>query len=282
VKPEEFTRMTLAVEDGVGLITLNRPEQRNAWAGRTAIEYRWALHLCDVDPDVHVVVLTGETDFCVGADSKLLDEIDSNGGAYTVEKVELPDYPAGTPEPLRHNHMYPLTLSVPVIAAICGGCAGAGFLVATYADIRFAETGSKIASSFAALGLPAEYGTGWMLPRIVGLPNAAQLVYSPNPITAERAFELGWVQTVSDRGCVVADAVSYARALASGSSSESLRMMKRAVFTDSMFGLEEAYRRSVDDMNGALESADFTEGVRALSEKRPPDFLGTRNGRPLR
>jgi enoyl-CoA hydratase/carnithine racemase len=276
VTPEEFTRMTLHVEDGVGLVTLNRPERRNAWAGRTAIEYRWALHLCDTDPNVHVVVLTGETDFCVGADSKLLDEIDSNGGAYSVEKVELPDYPADTPKPLRHNHMYPLTLSVPVIAAICGGCAGAGFLVATYADLRFAETGSKIASSFAALGLPAEYGSGWMLPRIVGLPNAAQLVYSPEPITAERAFELGWVQAVSDRGCVVADALDYARRLAAGSSSESLRMMKRAVFADSMFGLEEAYRRSVDDMNGALESPDFTEGVRALREKRSPNFLGAR------
>lgn len=279
MRPEEFTRLQLDIEDGVGLITLNRPERRNAWAGRTAVEYRWALHLCDSDPDVRVVVLTGETDFCVGADTKLLDEIESNGGSYVVEKAELPDYPAGTPAPLRHNHMYPLTLSVPVIAAIRGGCAGAGFLVATYADIRFAETGAKIASSFAALGLPAEYGTGWLLPRIVGVANAARLMYSPEPITAEYAFEMGWVQAVSDRGRVVDDALAYARKLAVGSSRESLRVMKRAVFADSMFGLEDAYQRSVDDMNRALETADFSEGLRALREKRPPNFLGVRSPR---
>lgn len=80
MKPDDFTRMTLTVHDGVGVITLNRPERRNAWAGSSAVEYRWALHLCEQDPAVKVVVLTGEVDFCVGADSGLLDDIGSSGG----------------------------------------------------------------------------------------------------------------------------------------------------------------------------------------------------------
>jgi enoyl-CoA hydratase/carnithine racemase len=280
MKPADFTRMELTVEAGVGTITLNRPERRNAWAGRTALEYRWALHWCHVDQNVRAVVLTGDQDFCVGADASLLDSIGENGGGYTVGDVELPEFPEGTPPQLRHNHLYPLTVSTPVIAAIRGGCAGAGFLVATYADIRFADRDAKIASSFASLGLPAEYGSGWLLPRIVGLANAAQLLYTPGAISAERAASLGWVQHVSQPGEVVADAVAYARALASGSSAQSLRTMKRQLFIDSMFDLDQAYRRSVSDMNEALQSIDFKEGVRALRAKEKPNFLsvGVSNG----
>ncbi|MGW5147437.1 enoyl-CoA hydratase-related protein [Rhodococcus koreensis] len=273
MRPDEFTRMTLTVDRGVGLITLNRPERRNAWAGSTAAEYRWALHLCDTDPNVKVVVLTGEGDFCVGADSGLLDDIGAAGGDYTVKKVELPPYPDGTPPELRHNHLYPMTLSVPIVAAIRGGCAGAGFLVATYADLRFVGESAKIASSFAGLGLPAEYGMAWLLPRMVGIPNAAQLIYSATAIDAERSAELGWAQRVCPDEVVVDAALEYSRALAVSSSGESLRMMKRQLFVDSMLGIDEAYRRSVADMNGALNTADFKEGVRALREKRQPNFV---------
>jgi enoyl-CoA hydratase/carnithine racemase len=276
MRPDEFTRMRLSAELGVATITLNRPERRNAWAGRTAVEYRWALHWCHVDPEVRAVVVTGENDFCVGADSAALDDIGDGGGAYEVDRVELPDFPAETPQHLRRNHFYPLAISVPVIAAISGACAGAGFVVASYADMRFADRQAKVATAFAGLGLPAEYGLGWLLPRIVGFANAAQLLYSPRPITAARAADLGWVQRVCEPGEVVADAVAYARGLASGSSAESLRMMKRQLFIDSALGFDDAYRASVRDMNTALGSADFRKGVRALRAKTPPDFLAAR------
>src|SRR5262249_52394394 len=148
-------------------------------------------------------------------------------------------------------------VAVPAIAAICGGCAGAGFFVASYVDIRFADSGAKIACSFAALGLPAEDGLGWLLARIVGPAKAAQLLDSPAPVTAARAGELGWVQHVSVGGDVVADAVGYARSLARGSSAQSLEVMKRQVFVDSTLDFGEAYSRSVADMDTALTTADF-------------------------
>jgi enoyl-CoA hydratase/carnithine racemase len=273
VEISEFTRMRVDVDAGVATITLNRPDLRNAWAAPTSLEYRWALHWCHVDPDVRAVVVTGEKDFCVGADSGLLGSIGNNGGGYDVKRQGLPDFPPGTPPQLRHNHAFPLTLSTPVIAAISGGCAGAGFVVATYADIRFADEQSKIATAFAGMGLPAEYGIGWLLPRIVGFANTAQLLYSPEPMSAERAAELGWIQRVSKPGEVVADAVRYARSLASGSSAQSLRMMKRQIFVDSMLEFTDAYKRSVSDMDDALGSADFREGVRALRAKERPKFL---------
>ena len=273
MKPTEFTRLTMAIEAGVAVLTLNRPDIRNAWAGRTALEYRWALHHCHVDPAVRVVVLTGERDFCVGADHSALDDIGGSNGSYHVERAPLPDFPDDTPADMRRNHAYPLAVSVPIIAAIAGGCAGAGFLVASYADIRFADDDARIASSFASLGLPAEYGLGWLLPRIVGTANAAQLLYSPAPISAQRAAELGWVQRVCASGTAVTEAVDYARALAAGSAAGSLHMMKRQIHFDSMLPFGDAYRRSVADMNTALKSPEFKEGVRALREKRRPKFL---------
>jgi enoyl-CoA hydratase/carnithine racemase len=276
MKPTEFTRMRMDFADGVATVTLSRPDIRNAWAGRTAVEYRWALHHCDIDPHVRVVVITGEQDFCVGADHTLLDDIGENDGSYDVDRAALPDYPDHTPPAMRRNQFYPLTLSVPVIAAITGACAGAGFLIASYADIRFADSDAKIASSFASLGLPAEYGLGWLLPRIVGSANAAQLLYSPGPISGARAAEMAWVQQVCTPGTALTEAVAYARGLASGSAAGSLRMMKRQIHLDSAFDFEDAYNKSVTDMNNALKSADFKEGVRALRDKRKPNFLGDR------
>jgi len=267
--------MRMEVDAGVATLTLCRPDIRNAWAGETAREYRWALHHCHVDPRVRVVVLSGDKDFCVGADHNLLDEIGEGGGSYDVDATSLPEFPDHTPPEMRRNHFYPMTVSVPVIAAITGGCAGAGFLVASYADIRFADSDARIASSFASLGLPAEYGLGWVLPRIVGTANAAQLLYSPTPISGARAAELGWVQHACAPGTTVAAAVDYAKKLAAGSAAESLRMMKRQIHVDSTLGFADAYGRSVADMNDALKSADFRHGLRALRDKRAPNFLET-------
>jgi enoyl-CoA hydratase/carnithine racemase len=273
MKPTEFTRLRMGVEHGVAAITFNRPESRNSWAARTAAEYRWALHWCHTRSDVRVAVVSGKNDFCVGADSGLLDDIGDNNGSYHVEPVALPDFPGWTPQDMRRNHMYPLTVSVPIIAAITGGCAGAGFLVASYADIRFGDADARIATAFAALGLPAEYGLGWLLPRMVGTANAAQLLYSPAPISAARAAELGWLQRVCPPGESVTEAMSYARSLAAGSAGGSLRSMKRQLFIDAELSFGEAYQRSVRDMNDALGTRDFREGVRALRDKRKPRFL---------
>lgn len=270
----EFTEITVDVEAGVALVTLNRPDRRNAWSGRMAVEYRWALHHAHIRDDVRVVVVTGAGgDFCVGADSRALDAISSGGGSYAAEKLPLPPYPDDTPEEMRRNHAYPLAVSTPVIAAIDGGCAGAGFVVATYADLRFAAHGSRITTSFAKLGLPAEYGIGWLLPRMVGVPNALQLLYAADVLDAPDAERLGWVQTCQS----LDETLAYARALARGSSGESLRMMKRQVFGDAAGGFGEAYTRSVEDMNAALRHPDMKEGLAARKERRPPDFLQARS-----
>ncbi|WP_019876045.1 enoyl-CoA hydratase-related protein [Sporichthya polymorpha] len=274
MEPGDFAELDYAVADGVATVTLNRPERRNAWSGRMAVEYRWALHHADTHPAVRVVVLTGAGgDFCAGAHSESLNKISDGGGSYTPEKLPLPPYPEGAPDGMRRNHVVPLLISTPVIAAIRGACAGAGFVLATYADFRFAAADARITTSFARLGLPAEYGINWLLPRQIGVTNAAILLYTAAICDGNRARDLGWVQSVHAPDEVLPAAQEFATSLARHSSGESLRLMKRQLMVDAWGPLDEAYTRSVQDMNAALKHPDIRVGLRALKEKRLPDFL---------
>jgi enoyl-CoA hydratase/carnithine racemase len=274
VEIDEFTELAVEVDSGVASVVLNRPERRNAWGGRMAVEYRWALHHAHTRDDIRVVVVSGAGgDFCVGADSNLLSSIADGNGKYSPERLPLPPFPDGTPETLHHNHSYPLTISAPVIAAVSGGCAGVGFLVATYADLRIAARDARITTSFAKLGLPAEYGLGWLLPRTIGMSNAIDLLYSSRIIDGDEAVRLGWAQRSYAASELLDGALDLARSLARHSSAESLRMMKRQMFIDSTGSFGDAYIRSVNDMNEALGGPDFAEGLAALREGRPTDFL---------
>lgn len=272
--PDEFVEVRYEIEAGVATIALACPERRNAWGATMAIEYRWALHHAHLDPAVRVVVLTaiGEH-FCVGAHTEQLAGIGAAGGAYDRERAALPPYPEGTPPEFRHNHCYPLTIGVPVIAAVEGACAGAGFVLATYADLRWVATDAKIAPAFARLGLPAEYGTAWLLARQVGVANALELMWSPDVFDGEAARRLGWAQHTAPRGAVLDDALVYARGLARHASPLSLATMKRAVLVDAAGDMGTAYAKSVDDMNEALGHADFRRGIAAQRTGERADFL---------
>ncbi|HEV7861991.1 MAG TPA: enoyl-CoA hydratase-related protein [Acidimicrobiia bacterium] len=281
MNPAEFTELRYEVEAGVALVTLNRPDRRNAWSGPMAVEWRWALHHADTDPAVRVVVLAGAGEhFCVGADTGSLSRLADAGGVYDHPAAVAPPWGDDVPAGLRHNHAAALTVSTPVIAALHGACAGAGVVVVTYADLRFAARGARIATSFARLGLPAEYGIGWVLPRLMGTANAAQFLYSGGPIDAEEAQRLGFVQRVIPDEELLSDTLDYARRLARESSAESLRTMKRALLIDAAGDFDTAYRRSVGDMNAALRHRDLKEGLAAFKDRRPPNFLGPQ-GRPV-
>jgi enoyl-CoA hydratase/carnithine racemase len=256
MKVEEFTELSMEIADGVATVTLNRPERRNAWGGRSSVEYRWALHHADTDPDVRVVVLAANGDFCVGADARALDSISGSGGAYTKAALPLPPYPDTAP-------------------AVTGVCAGVGFVISSFADLRFVALDSKVTTSFAKLGLPAEYGLGWILPRQVGVPNALDILWSAQVYGGEELQRLGWAQRALPADEVLAAAQEYARRLARHSSPESLRMMKRAILIDAVGPIGEAYDRSVADMNDALRHPDIKEGLAALRERRPTNFLVT-------
>ena len=158
-------------------------------------------------------------------------------------------------------------------AAINGGCGGVGLGPATYADLRWAAASARFATAFAGLGLPAEYGLGWMLSRITGSASAFRLLWDPTSRTAVEAAELGFVQRVVPDDALLEEATSFAKALARHSSSASLRAIKRAVWVDAVGTLDDAYRRSVLDMELAMGGGDFRLDVAAALAKRQPDFL---------
>ena len=175
---------------GVALITLNRPERRNAWGGALTSMFFRCLEDAESDDRVRVIVMTGSgRAFCVGADMGDLNSISST----SVESASETDVTALVAE----KHPYFLTqLRKPVIAAINGSIAGIGLSLALMADIRFAAAGAKFTTSFARRGLVAEYGISWILPRLVGWGVAADLLLSGRTFLAEEAAELGLVKKV--------------------------------------------------------------------------------------
>ena len=132
---------------------------------------------------------------------------------------------------------------------------------------------SIIKSAFARLGLPAEYGLGWILPKIMGSSNALQILLDGDRIDGAEALRLGWLQRVFPPEALLEKTVDYATRLARESSGFSMGCIKRQVHIDAQGDFSAAYTRSVEDMNAALKLPDFKEGLRALKDKRATNFL---------
>lgn len=272
--PGKFLQVRYSVADNVATVVLDRPGRRNAWTGRMAAEYRWALHHAQADRDVGAIVVTGAgDDFCVGADRDILTDMSAAGGAYERERVELPPYPADAPPGLRHNHAYPLTLGKLVIAAVNGACAGAGFVVACFADLRFAAEDAKITASFAGLGLPAEYGIAWMLPRIVGWQNALEMLAANPVMTGAEAAGAGFARRAWPREGFPERVQQYARDVARHTSPAAMAVIKRQLHVDAHGDLDAAYRRAVADMDRMAGEPDFTRGLAAARDRQRPRYL---------
>jgi enoyl-CoA hydratase/carnithine racemase len=247
-----------AAADGVAVITLNRPEKLNAWSPAMTDLYLAALDGATADPGARAVVVTGAgKGFCAGADMTLLAGL-ADGGP-RVANADRPPY-----------QMEP-AVPKPVIAAINGACAGLGLVRALYCDLRVAVRGAKITTAFARRGLAAEYGMSWLLPRIVGMPNALDLLMSGRTLLAEEAAEIGLVDRLVDDD-VLGAATEYAGQLARLSSPVSMREVKRQVWGDLSSSLEESVERAESLMAASFDGADFAEGVASYLDRRDPKF----------
>ncbi len=246
------------LSDGVATLTLSRPPG-NAWTPRLGRTFYRRLEAVAADPDVRAVVVTGSgADFCVGGDGESLNNV-ADAGAF--ERVE------GTP-----TYWRPLTVGKPVIAAVNGAAFGVGMQITLFCDVRIAGEGAKFATAFVRRGLVAELGMTWMLPRIVGLGVANDLLLSGRLVRSEEALRIGLVNRVVPDRDVLAEARDYASGLVRTSSPAAMARIKQQTYTDLTSTLPPAVERAAAYMEDALASTDFAEGVRSWREKRAPDF----------
>ena len=255
----------LDVADGVATITLNRPDGMNALTVEAKLALNEAVSSVAADETVRAVVLTGNgRAFCVGQDLR--------------EHAALLE--AGDPAPLAtvREHYNPLvtaiaTMPKPVIAAVNGTAAGAGLGIACACDFRIGAAGARYTTAFAGIGLTADSGLSWSLPRIVGAGRAAALLLLAEPFTTEQALEMGLLNAVVPAEQVLPAALELATRLAAGPTAAYACIKESLAFAASS-SLVEALEKEDELQTRAGGTADHAGAVRSFLAKQPPVFEG--------
>jgi enoyl-CoA hydratase/carnithine racemase len=269
----ELTAIRWEIADRVATVWLHRPHRHNAWTGTMHAEYRRVMADLEHRDDVRAVVVTGTPPaFCVGGDSTALSGHSERGG-YDSGLPAEPARPGGGAR-LDADMAWQLGYRLPIIAAVNGACAGVGLSLALFCDLRFVSATAKFTTAAPKLGLPAEYGASWMLPRLIGVTRANDLLLSGRVVTGEETADWGlWNGVEPDGAATLTAALGYARLLADTVGPNAVTTTKRQIGDDL---LRHDPAASVADslrlLDEAMGTAEYREGVAALLEKRPPNF----------
>ncbi|MFF1440466.1 enoyl-CoA hydratase/isomerase family protein [Streptomyces sp. NPDC058295] len=254
------------VSDGLATITLNRPEAMNALNVATKVALRDAVQSAAADDAVRAVLLTaaGERAFCVGQDLKEHIGLLAEGSKQVMSTVA--------------EHYNPIVRALteapkPVVAAVNGVAAGAGFGFALAADYRVVADTASFNTSFAGVALTADSGVSWTLPRVIGPGRAADLLLFPRSITAQEAHELGIANRVVPAASLRTAAEQLARMLAEGPT-VAYAAIKEAMAFGSSHSLAETLNREDELQTRAGASEDHAIAVRAFVNKEEPKYLG--------
>jgi len=258
---------------GIALVTLDRPHRLNAWTGRMHTELRWAMNEAELDDRVRVVVITGAgRGFCAGADTSALRGHAERGGYDPGTPPDLAQPAADSGPAFQADFAWMLGLETVTIAAVNGPAAGVGLALACWCDLRFVAGDAKLTTAHGRLNLPAEYGLSWLLPRLIGLVHANDLLLSSRVVLGREAGRMGLAnRVVGESDDVVAEALDYARSLVENVAPASLATTKRQIATDQLHdnpaqSVVEAQRL----LDAMMAQPDFAEGVSALNDRRTP------------
>lgn len=259
----------------IATVWLHRPHRHNAWTGRMHTEFRHVMDELEHDPEVRVVVVTGTPPaFCVGGDSDALAQ-HADSGSYDTG---LPAEPA---RPGRHvrpeyddDFAWMMGYRTPIIGAINGAVAGVGLSLALFCDLRFGAATAKLTTAAPKLGLPAEYGLSWILPRLVGVARAADLLMSGRIVTVADTESWGlWNGVEPDGEAALAAALGYAQLLVDTTGPSAVSTTKAQLYHDlHRHSAGASVADSKQLLDEAMRTAEYREGVAALREKRPPKF----------
>jgi 2-(1,2-epoxy-1,2-dihydrophenyl)acetyl-CoA isomerase len=263
------TEILAGVHDGVGRIVLNRPERRNALTPDMLTGLAAVLVELEQAADVGAVLLTGAGQaFCAGGDVKAFAERGGEGGGASAPQPErIARQRASQEATVGRIH----ALTKPVVAALPGAAAGAGLGLALAADLRVGCPKTVLVTAFAKVGLSGDYGTTWLLQRLVGPARAAEMLFLSERVNADRSLELGLLNRVVPADELLDQAHALAARLADGP-----RLALRNIKANLRRAEDATLAESMDDeIPNHMEcgvSADHREAAQAFVEKREPVF----------
>lgn len=252
------------IEDGVAVLTMNRPERRNALSDQMLAALGATLAQVEADDAVGAVVLTGAGGaFCAGGDVKGFAERSPGAPGASAERQQRANQRATSRRLWR--------MPKPTVAVLPGAAAGAGLSLALACDLRYAASSAVLTTAFARVALAGDYGSAWFLVRLVGPARARELLYLSPRLSADDALRWGLVNAVVPADALEHEAMAVARRLANGPRT-ALASMKENVALALSTPLEEYMDVEVTHHQATFATADHVEAARAFVEKRDPVF----------
>jgi enoyl-CoA hydratase/carnithine racemase len=252
-----------AATDGIGTITLDRPDNRNSMTPELLDAFTAASAAARADASLRCLVVTGTgTSFSAGADFK--STIQRDGDARAPHERSYAMY-----EPF----LSLLDIAVPVIGALNGHAVGGGFGLALVCDLRIGARDAKYGANFAKLGLAPGMAISYLLPRVIGLPRANELLLTGRLVDGAEAERLGILNRAVDAADVLGEAMALAQQIAANAPL-AVRATKAAIRSGLALHVREAARAEAFAQAETVGTADAREGIAALLAKRPPVFTG--------